>query len=598
MTAQSTPASVRREQWRDTQQQSVGSIEEYHFEPLARIRDASNEKRFEQFQRDSQTSIEESHLENSEDFLGPYQTHSPQSSFSSPQVSVESPRISFSPLQIKDSIEEEEGVKNVPVPIRSQSLTVPDYLTNHPPTLSFHGCDYPNEGQRSPRGRAVSGHRSPQMRWHSPGTDPRRNSLHPTSQYSPRARSVSPISPITRSAPRSPVPGNFEQYFRARFSHVEEDPDQELYRRWMSDTDISAEWSHDHSSGHTSHSQDISEVRDHRYDHVFLTGPRYPPKTSSVESDQSSIQEYPLDLSMRSSMSNTSTSESISSKFLFPTRRHPMLSSSSFRSLSSESSSKGSEHSVPIRHNILVSPVVESMPPGSNQAFICPICHQMFSLHDRLAKHMASRHKSRSTDSGSKAYLCDVCKRTFARSDMLTRHMRLHTGFKPYSCKTCGQVFSRSDHLSTHQRTHTGEKPYKCPSCPYSACRRDMITRHLRTHNRYEHQESSSIDESMTSSKMEPERSASTESESLSRDLSDNRISRDFSEGQFSFDLSDNRLSRDFSESRLSRDFSENRLSFDLSEHRFLSDKSEVFSDQSCRDFEENQQNPEKSTGL
>ena len=29
-TAQSTPASVRRELWRDTQQQSVGSIEEYN----------------------------------------------------------------------------------------------------------------------------------------------------------------------------------------------------------------------------------------------------------------------------------------------------------------------------------------------------------------------------------------------------------------------------------------------------------------------------------------------------------------------------------------------------------------------------------------
>merc|ERR1711981_210360 len=95
------------------------------------------------------------------------------------------------------------------------------------------------------------------------------------------------------------------------------------------------------------------------------------------------------------------------------------------------------------------------------------------------------RHKSRSTDSGSKAYMCDVCKRSFARSDMLTRHMRLHTGIKPYTCRICGQVFSRSDHLSTHQRTHTGEKPYRCPSCPYAACRRDMITRHMRTHARY-----------------------------------------------------------------------------------------------------------------
>ena len=79
---------------------------------------------------------------------------------------------------------------------------------------------------------------------------------------------------------------------------------------------------------------------------------RYP-KTSSVESDQSSIQEFPLDLSMRSSMSSTSTSENISasgtSKYLFPlaasnsSRRHPMLSSSSshsYRSLSSESGSK------------------------------------------------------------------------------------------------------------------------------------------------------------------------------------------------------------------------------------------------------------------
>ncbi|XP_053673524.1 zinc finger protein 263-like [Anopheles nili] len=142
--------------------------------------------------------------------------------------------------------------------------------------------------------------------------------------------------------------------------------------------------------------------------------------------------------------------------------------------------------------NLNVSPVVEEMPPGSDVAYMCPVCGQLFSLQDRLAKHMASRHKSRTgaTDI-TKSYMCEVCQRSFARSDMLTRHMRLHTGVKPYSCKVCGQIFSRSDHLSTHQRTHTGEKPYKCPQCPYAACRRDMITRHMRTHTRYESQRGS-----------------------------------------------------------------------------------------------------------
>lgn len=147
------------------------------------------------------------------------------------------------------------------------------------------------------------------------------------------------------------------------------------------------------------------------------------------------------------------------------------------------------KESVAFRYNLNVSPVVEEMPPGTDVAYVCPICGQMFSLHDRLAKHMASRHKSKSSSSEiTKSYVCEVCERSFARSDMLTRHMRLHTGIKPYTCKVCNQVFSRSDHLSTHQRTHTGEKPYKCPQCPYAACRRDMITRHMRTHARYEAQ--------------------------------------------------------------------------------------------------------------
>lgn len=199
-------------------------------------------------------------------------------------------------------------------------------------------------------------------------------------------------------------------------------------------------------------------------------------------------QEYPLDLSMKgqkicvpNSLGSVLTTHRPTNHFHHGSVGVPVVKG--------DVASPTTKESVAFRYNLNVSPVVEEMPPGSDVAYVCPVCGQMFSLHDRLAKHMASRHKSRTNTSDiSKAYVCEVCNRSFARSDMLTRHMRLHTGVKPYTCKVCGQVFSRSDHLSTHQRTHTGEKPYKCPQCPYAACRRDMITRHMRTHARYDAQ--------------------------------------------------------------------------------------------------------------
>uniref|UniRef100_A0A8L8K5E8 C2H2-type domain-containing protein n=1 Tax=Heligmosomoides polygyrus TaxID=6339 RepID=A0A8L8K5E8_HELPZ len=64
---------------------------------------------------------------------------------------------------------------------------------------------------------------------------------------------------------------------------------------------------------------------------------------------------------------------------------------------------------------------------------------QAFALHDRLAKHIASRHRDRSasalTDDGSKSHKCHVCSKSFGRSDMLTR-------------------FSRRDMITRHLRTH------------------------------------------------------------------------------------------------------------------------------------------------
>lgn len=67
--------------------------------------------------------------------------------------------------------------------------------------------------------------------------------------------------------------------------------------------------------------------------------------------------------------------------------------------------------------DLKVSPIVEDVAPGKNSiGYVCPICGQMFSLNDRLAKHIASRHKTKSPASETtKSYVCEVCDRSFAR---------------------------------------------------------------------------------------------------------------------------------------------------------------------------------------
>lgn len=424
-----------------------------------------------------------------------------------PRTTTDSPKLSVSPLRIKEpSIDEEDLDFTQHPPYATTSvIRAPPKVSvlrsdndGAAPTTHYLGCSCQSCGPIDP-------HRLGPSLPHSP------SSSHTTS------------SPHTPSTPISPASGS--EYYPAGIYM------STLYRRRShSDSDLQL-W--DQSPPVTRESVLRQGKNVPKPLHI-------PKKGGSLESDHSSPQDSPLDLSMRTGHTERKTGSTSSSDSLglpavaiasgivsphspsilrttctppLPPRspgapEHPRLPAPHAQLLGI----RHSRESVALRYHLEVSPVVEEMPQGAEVAFVCPVCGQMFSLHDRLAKHIASRHKTKQVEVATKAYMCEVCKRSFARSDMLTRHMRLHTGHKPYTCRVCGQVFSRSDHLSTHQRTHTGEKPYKCPQCPYAACRRDMITRHMRTHARYELQESSSMEErGETARPALPERSLSDE---------------------------------------------------------------------------------------
>ena len=424
-----------------------------------------------------------------------------------PRAITDSPKLSVSSLRIKEpSIDEED------VDFSQHPSHHPTSVIRAPPKVSVLRSDVDCTNPSSTHYLGCSCQTCAPL-------DPHR--LGPSLPHSPSS-SHTTSSPHTPSTPISPQSG-YEYYPPGLYT-------SSLYRRRShSDSDLQL-WDQ---------SPPVTRESVLRQGKNVPKPLNIPKKGGSLESDTSSPQDSPLDLSMRTGPSGKTGSTSSSDSLGLPTMaitsglsspHSPLTMRTTYTPPPPPRSPGAPEHprlptphtpvlglrqtreSVALRYHLEVSPVVEEMPQGADVAFVCPVCGQMFSLHDRLAKHIASRHKNKQVEAATKAYTCEVCKRSFARSDMLTRHSRLHTGHKPYTCRVCGQVFSRSDHLSTHQRTHTGEKPYKCPQCPYAACRRDMITRHMRTHARYELQESSSMEERGETARPNlPERSLSDE---------------------------------------------------------------------------------------
>ena len=183
-------------------------------------------------------------------FSSPVSGRSPHSSLSSPQVSVDSPRICFSPLRIKDSIEETDEdqyggrqrqqqlqaltcrrpqqklARSSPSPTGSnshQQLILQHQQHINLPKLSVRGCEdeYADGNIINDRFDGTANHSRTS------------NNLAPTAPA--LSRPVSPNSSITPSTPISPSTPRHLKHLPAYLTDF-------YRRRCLSDTDLSASW--------------------------------------------------------------------------------------------------------------------------------------------------------------------------------------------------------------------------------------------------------------------------------------------------------------------------------------------------------------------
>ena len=144
---------------------------------------------------------------------------------------------------------------------------------------------------------------------------------------------------------------------------------------------------------------------------------------SSSRKETGSLLDSPLDLSTRHletspAQDNTSKDRLYPPNFPFASLQQMLLQSNMTSSTPSSNPAKAQvarvdkspKSSVPPAPKAPAScsptspcsPSSSAASDGKDLSYVCPICGQMFGLHDRLAKHMASRHKSKAVESSSK----------------------------------------------------------------------------------------------------------------------------------------------------------------------------------------------------